>query len=117
MRYTIFMPLDDIRKVKLDKLKKLREVGIEPYPAVSERTTSVADALADFDNLVLSKKSLTLAGRIMARRGHGGLVFFDINDSRGKIQCVAKEDILGAEVFKFFNDLIDIGDIIEVSGI
>src|SRR3989338_201637 len=117
MRYTIFMPLDDIRKVKLDKLKKLREVGIEPYPAVSERTTSVADALADFDNLVLSKKSLTLAGRIMARRGYGGLVFFDINDSRGKIQCVAKEDILGAEVFKFFNDLIDIGDIIEVSGI
>ena len=66
----------------------------------------------------------------MARRGHGGLVFFDINDgstpsassgqvsltTSSKIQGVAKEDILGAAAFKFFNDLIDIGDIIEVSG-
>ncbi len=110
------MALDDIRQVKIDKLNSLRAAGIDPYPATTKRTMSASEALASFDSLAESKKEITLAGRIMARRGHGGLIFFDLNDGGTKFQGIAKEDTLGAEGFKFFNELVDIGDIIEVTG-
>ncbi len=111
-----WMALDDIKKVKLDKLAELRKMGVDPYPAISQRSMSVAEALVKFDNLADSKESVILAGRLMARRGHGGLIFFDLNDGGTRIQGCAKEDTLGADEFKFFNDLVDIGDIIEVIG-
>lgn len=110
------MALDEIRKVKLDKLKALQKAGIDPYPATTKRSMSVSDALDDFDALASSKNKITIAGRIMAQRGHGGLIFFDLNDDGSKIQGCAKEDTLGADGFKFFNELVDIGDIIEVTG-
>src|SRR3989338_2477867 len=110
------MALDDIRQVKLEKLKQLRKAGIDPYPTTTKRSMSVADALEQFDALIESKKEITLAGRLMAQRGHGGLIFFDFVDDGVKIQGCAKEDTLGADGFKFFNELVDIGDIIEVTG-
>lgn len=110
------MALDDIREVKLGKVKEMRKMGVDPYPAITKRTMSVSDALDDFDALSETKKEITLAGRIMAQRGHGGLIFFDLIDDGSKIQGIAKEDTLGADGFKFFNELIDIGDIIEVTG-
>ncbi|OGM97486.1 MAG: hypothetical protein A2735_02010 [Candidatus Yanofskybacteria bacterium RIFCSPHIGHO2_01_FULL_41_21] len=110
------MALDDIRQVKMDKLKEIRKMGIDPYPATTKRSMSVVEALERFDELAESKKEVTLAGRIMAQRGHGGLIFFDLNEDGSKIQGCAKEDTLGADGFKFFNELIDIGDIIEVRG-
>lgn len=111
------MALEDIQKVKLDKLAEIRKLGIDPYPAISQRSMSVKDALGRFDELVESKEVIILAGRVMARRGHGGLIFFDLNDGGEKIQGCVKEDTLGDEGFKFFNELVDIGDIIEVSGV
>jgi len=110
------MALDEIRQIKLDKLKALKEAGIDPYPATTKRSMSVDDAIDRFDTLAESKEEITLAGRIMAQRGHGGLVFFDLNDGGSRIQGCAKEDTLGAEGFKFFKELVDIGDIIEVTG-
>ncbi|HWA64717.1 MAG TPA: lysine--tRNA ligase [Candidatus Paceibacterota bacterium] len=110
------MALDDIRKVKLEKLEALRAAGIDPYPAASRRDTSVADALANFDAWSDSKKTITIAGRIMARREHGGSIFFDLLDDGARIQCFAKEDVLGADDFKTFKELFDIGDFIEAEG-
>jgi len=110
------MSLDEIRKTKIEKLEKLKKVGIDPYPAVSGRTHIVAQVLENFDKLAESKDELILAGRIMARREHGGSIFFDLGDDSGKIQGFIKEDIVGKEVFSRFLDLIDIGDFIEISG-
>ncbi len=110
------MALDDIRQIKLDKLEAMRKAGIDPYPAISHRTMSVADVLGKFDALVESKEQVILAGRIMAMRAHGGSVFFDLNDSGSKMQGFIKEDVVGADKFKEFQDLFDIGDIIEVAG-
>ena len=110
------MALDDIRKVKLEKLEKMRKAGIDPYPAVSHRTMSVTEALSGFDELAESKGQVILAGRIMAMRAHGGSVFLDINDSGDKIQGFIKEDVVGADKFKEFQEYFDIGDFIEVAG-
>lgn len=111
------MALDEIRKTKIDKIKELRQAGIDPYPAISSRTNSIAEALDNYEEWK-EKKELTLAGRIMARREHGGSVFFDINDGSGKIQAYIKEDTLdgGKEALELFKELIDIGDFIELTG-
>lgn len=110
------MALDEIRKTKIEKVSKLRETGIDPYPASSVRTHSITQALDKFDELSSSKKELMLAGRVMARRGHGAIMFFDINDGSGKIQGCVKEDVIGKEDTEKFQSFIDTGDFVEVSG-
>ncbi len=110
------MALDDLKQVKLDKLKALRDADIDPYPTTTNRSMSAAEALSGFDELAESKIEITLAGRIMAVRAHGGSVFFDLNDGGDKIQGFVKEDVVGTESFKQFKNLFDIGDIIEISG-
>jgi len=110
------MALDDIRQVKIDKLAKLREAGVDPYPASTRRSISVAETVKRFNELSASGEVVILAGRIMARREHGGSMFFDINDGGHRIQGFAKEDILGEEMFARFKDLFDTGDIVEVEG-
>ena len=109
------MPLDDIRNIKIKKLETLREQGIDPYPAVSARTHSIAQALEVFDSLSDKKEEVVLAGRIMAKREHGGSIFVDLNDGSA-IQGLLKEDVLSKEDFKLFQDLIDIGDFMEIKG-
>lgn len=111
------MALEEIRKNKIDKVEKLRNAGIDPYPAVSGRNKSIADAVKEFNALADSKSEITLAGRIMARREHGGSIFFDIDDGSGRrIQGYIKEDIVGTDQFTIFKELIDIGDFIDITG-
>ena len=118
------MSLEEIRKTKIEKVEKLRKIGIDPYPASSGRTHKVVDALENFDKFAQDKKELTLAGRVMARREHGGSMFFDLRDGStllttgeaGKIQGFIKEDIIGKDVFGQFSELVDTGDFIEITG-
>src|SRR3989344_5523840 len=109
------MALDEIRKTKIEKVKELRKMGIDPYPASSARTHSISEALLDFDNLENSGNKIVLAGRIMAKREMGGAVFFDINDS-SKIQVLVKEDAVSEEEFNKFREFVDIGDFVEAGG-
>jgi len=113
------MPLDEIRKARMEKLEILRKADANPYPAGSLRTHEIKKALEDFKDIVKNdpEKELTLAGRIMARRGHGGLVFVDIEDATGRIQLFFAKDKLGENDYKFFIDTIDIGDFIEATGV
>ena len=110
------MALDEIRKTKIEKVKKLKKLGIDPYPAVSGRTHSVEEVLLNFDSLSDSKEEVILAGRIMAKREQGGLIFLDLNDGSVKIQVLIKEDEVGEDKFKQFKEFIDIGDFIETKG-
>ena len=117
------MAIEEIRKTKIEKVKKLRKAGINPYPAVSNRTHSVEEALINFDNLSNSKEEVILAGRMMAKREHGGSAFFDINDGSAsspqagsKIQVLMKEDVVGKEKFEQFREFLDIGDFVEIRG-
>jgi lysyl-tRNA synthetase class 2 len=110
------MSLDEIRKTKIEKTEAMKKAGVDPYPAVSGRTHDIAQVLLTFDLLAEQKQVLTLAGRVMAKRAHGGSVFFDLRDGSGKIQGFIKEDVAGKEVFDRFAEFTDIGDFIEITG-
>src|SRR3989339_1513778 len=114
--------IEELRKTRIEKLKKLEAAGLLAYPAKTKRTNSIAEVLKDFSKLSKSKKPVVLAGRIMAQRGHGGATFLDINDGSdlpaqaGKIQVIIKEDKIGAKGYQFFLDVFDIADFVEVKG-
>ncbi len=108
--------IEEIKKVRIQKLKSLEKSGLLAYPAKTKRTHSIGEALENFKKLSKSGKEIVLAGRIMALRGHGGATFLDIQDGDAKIQGLIKEDKLGEKGYKFFIDHFDIGDFVEVKG-
>jgi len=103
--------LEEIREERIKKLETLKERGLNPYPAESHRTHSVAQFLKDFDDI----KEATITGRIMNLRSFGGSIFADLEDGSGKVQAYLKKDDLG-DKFNLFEENIDIGDFIEASG-
>lgn len=105
------MELEDIVNQRVNKIKTLKEKGIDPYPRKFSCSSDIGKALADFSE----NKPVALAGRLVAKREHGKASFGNIQDQTGKIQLYIKEDILGKEKFDFFKDL-DIGDIVGVKG-
>jgi lysyl-tRNA synthetase, class II len=109
--------IDELRKVRLEKLEAIKKAGFLPYPGQTKRTHKISEALLGFDDLVKSEKEIILAGRIKSQRGHGGVTFFDIEDGGDKIQVFLKKDRVGEESYKFFLDNFDIGDFVEVRGI
>ncbi len=111
------MPLEDIREARVQKLDNIIKAGEEAYPAKSWRTHSIAEALVNFDTFAEERKFIVLAGRIRARREHGGSVFFNIEEESGLIQLYVKKDKIGEREFDFLLNNIDIGDFIEVHGV
>jgi len=109
------MSLEDIRNDRIKKLNLLKEKGIDSYPAESYRTTTIK-ALLDVFESAQDKESVTVAGRVMSIREHGGTMFADINDGTGKIQGYFKIDVTPEEAYRFFVAVVDVGDFIEISG-
>ncbi len=114
------MQLSEQEIVRRESLQKLRDLGIDPYPAAQFKTTStVEEVLTNFENL--EGKELVLAGRIMSRRIMGKASFAELKDGSGRMQiyinrdeiCEGDDKTMYNEVFK---KLLDIGDIIGVRG-
>jgi len=108
--------LNDLVRVRRQKLEALRRLGIETYPVSIKRTHTINEAFEDFSKLAKSKKEIFLTGRIRAIRWHGGSTFFDIEDGTGKMQAFLRKDHIGQENYKHFLDYFDIGDFIELRG-
>jgi len=104
--------IDNIIQQRLEKLQRIRQHGIDPYPHRYHRTHSTKEAIALFERG--DNAPVSLAGRIMASRPMGKAAFIDIRDSSGKIQVYFRRDLLG-EKYELIKDL-DIGDIIGVEG-
>lgn len=109
--------IEELRKTRIEKLKKLKAAGILAYPAKTKRTHSVAEALTLFGKPFKSKRNIIIAGRIMAMRGHGGATFLDINDGSAKIQVIIKTDKIGEKGYQFLLDVFDVADFVEITGI
>ncbi|HEY2398604.1 MAG TPA: lysine--tRNA ligase [Solirubrobacteraceae bacterium] len=104
------------------KMERLREEGIDPYPAVSlwDTRTRIADLIAAHDPKQLDPGEhpdlrYQIAGRIISRRVHGKTAFLDVRDLSGQIQAVLRVDALGEEAFNRILGL-DIGDIAAIEG-
>jgi lysyl-tRNA synthetase class 2 len=102
------------RKRKRDKIV---DSGMDPYPVSCHRTHSITDVEEDFSALEDEEERLWVAGRILAIREHGSVVFFDLFDGSGEIQVVLKEDEFeDTNQFDLFIDAVDVGDFVEVAG-
>ena len=104
--------------VRRDKLKQLRALGIDPYPAAAFSSNANS---ATIRNEFVEGKQVTIAGRLMSRRIQGKASFAELQDSQGRIQIYFNRDILcPTEDKSMYNDvykkLLDIGDIIGISG-
>ena len=97
-----------------EKLLKLREMGINPYPYKFDRTHTSQQIKDNFDEL--NEKEAAVAGRIMSNRRMGKAAFFHIQDMDGRIQIYLKKDEVGEKGFELYK-LLDIGDIVGVKGL
>ncbi len=102
--------LEDIRQERLKKIQLLKEAGQESYPIKTGPIKEIKEVVEKFSALAKTKRSLSVAGRLLAKRTQGGLIFFDLNDGSGKIQGLLKKDEIGAKEFDLFDQTVDIGD-------
>lgn len=107
------------REVRLQKLVKLKEVGINPYPSKSYKKDSIGDILNEFEKY--NGDETILVGRITAWREHGKLVFGDLMEQSGTIQFMIRKDDLVEDLKKGYLgwdklELLDLADFIEVYG-
>ncbi len=109
--------IDEIRDTRIKKLELLKNKGVNPYPIKSNREISLKDAIENFSNLEKNKEMKWIAGRIMSIRGQGAIVFLTLDDGTGTFQGLLKKDVLGEDKLKFFSEVVDIGDFIEIQGI
>ncbi|MBI3627871.1 MAG: lysine--tRNA ligase [Candidatus Sungbacteria bacterium] len=109
------MPLEDIRAERLKKLEALKSHGLLPYPPSSSRSFRIGAVVGNFDAYQNSRKEVIIAGRVMARRDQGAISFVDVRDESGKIQVLCKAEKLG-ELYQNIAGILDVGDIIEVTG-
>ena len=106
---------EEIRQIRLDKIEKLKEMDINPYPYEYKTTHYSNEILEEFETLSESKEEVSLAGRIMSIRGHGKTGFGHIVDDKGKLQIYIRKDRLSEKEFAVFK-LLDIGDFIGITG-
>ncbi len=110
------MSIETLRAERAAKIEKLKAAGMDPYPPRTNRTHTVDAFLANHAVLETEKAEVTIAGRVMSIREHGGSLFVDVNDGTAKAQLYVREDVLGSDAFTFFRSVVDVGDIIEARG-
>ena len=108
------LPVSEQAQIRRDKLAALQAEGRDPFVQTKfDFDTDSAAIKADFE--AFEGKTVSLAGRLMSKRGMGKVSFCDLQDSTGRIQLFVKIDELGEEEFEYFKKY-DIGDIVGVTG-
>lgn len=101
--------LSGIREQRIEKIKQLKELGVDPYIGKTERTDVIAEAREK------EGEKVKVVGRVMAIRGHGGLIFMDLRDESGQMQLVIKKDNVSEREW-MIQELVDIGDFVQAGG-
>ncbi|GJM82417.1 lysine--tRNA ligase [Paenibacillus sp. HMSSN-139] len=114
------MEVSELLQIRRDKLDELRGLGVDPFGKKYERTHMAGDILRQYDEL--SKEELeekhvevSIAGRIMAKRGMGKASFAHLQDLSGKIQIYVRQDSVPEVKYEAFS-ILDLGDIVGVIG-
>ncbi len=112
--------LKELRDSRIEKLNRLKELGVDPFPAKSYRNIDNGDIVSQFEEF--EGKEVIVAGRALAVRTHGALTFIDIKDQTGKVQLYCKQENLQIADYsrsevEFENlHLLDFGDFVEGHG-
>ncbi|HEV2790930.1 MAG TPA: amino acid--tRNA ligase-related protein, partial [Solirubrobacterales bacterium] len=110
--------LSQVLEDRRQKLERIREAGIEPFPHEFSGREEIGEVRAAHQGLAAGMETDSrhrVAGRIVARRGHGKACFLDVRDGSGQIQLHARKDVLGDEAYELLVDL-DLGDIVGAEG-
>ncbi|PWA12149.1 lysine--tRNA ligase [Pueribacillus theae] len=112
--------LNDQLIVRREKMKSLREKGIDPFGMRFERTHTTDDIKKAFEHMTKEEleevsEEIKVAGRVMTKRGKGKAGFAHIQDLTGQIQIYVRKDAVGDDQYEVFNT-IDIGDIVAITG-
>ncbi|GGH39498.1 lysine--tRNA ligase [Paenibacillus segetis] len=112
--------VSELLQIRREKLDELRGLGVDPFGGKYERTHNAGDILQQYDQLSkeeLEEKSVevSIAGRLMAKRGMGKASFAHIQDLTGKIQIYVRQDSVPEVKYSAFS-LLDLGDIVGVKG-
>ncbi|EJR01002.1 MULTISPECIES: lysine--tRNA ligase [Bacillus] len=112
--------LNDQLLVRREKLHNLREQGIDPFGKRFERTNSTTDLVSlygEFSKEELEEKEITvsIAGRIMTKRGKGKAGFAHVQDLQGQVQIYVRKDTVGDEEYELFTTA-DLGDLVGIEG-
>lgn len=109
--------ISDQEQYRREKLAKLREKGIDPYPPRVRRSHTAQAAVQAFETLAEGAElRVDVVGRLVAIRDMGKSTFAHIEDGTGRIQVYLRQDRLGEETYDDFRRLFDIGDFVSVSG-
>ncbi|NLB88732.1 MAG: lysine--tRNA ligase, partial [Syntrophomonadaceae bacterium] len=105
--------LNELRRVRLEKLQELRDMNIDPFGARFDRDINAMTIHNEFASY--EGKRVKIAGRIMSKRRHGKAGFANLQDLTGTIQLYFRQNDLGEEKYELFKKL-DIGDILGIEG-
>ncbi|MCK5125267.1 MAG: lysine--tRNA ligase [candidate division Zixibacteria bacterium] len=109
------VPVNQVIEGRIEKLNKLREMGINPYPYTYNVTHNTKQLLDGYDELAEKETPIQTAGRIMAIRKMGKAAFLHFMDEWGRLQCYMKKNVIGDELWEQFL-LLDMGDFIGMKG-
>lgn len=104
--------INELRRVREEKVQKLKEYGVNVHPERFELTHSLKEAM----NLDEGTENVRVAGRVMSKRKMGKISFMDLRDIEGRIQLCIKKDEVGEELYKQIHETVDVGDFIGVEG-
>ncbi|WP_303813089.1 lysine--tRNA ligase, partial [Apibacter mensalis] len=112
------MQLSEQELIRREKLQKLKDAGIDPYPAAEYKVTHTAQEIKD---QFKEGEKVVIAGRLMSNRIQGKAGFSELQDTTGRIQLYFNRDVICPDDDKFkYNDfykkLLDLGDFIGVEG-
>jgi lysyl-tRNA synthetase, class II len=119
-----WQPENNVERDRLEKLNRLRERGIDPYPHRVNRTHTIADAVAAYEAAEARTPEgqepeaipVTVVGRIDSYRPKGRMSFAHVEDASGRVQIWLRENIVGEETQAMFNSDLDLFDYVEVQG-
>ncbi len=106
--------LNEMLLQRREKLQQLKDMGRDPFKVENYDVTHYSTDIVDnFE--AMEGNEVSVAGRIMSKRGHGKVSFVDLQDSKGRVQLFVKVNLLGKEEYEIFK-MHDIGDIVGVKG-
>jgi lysyl-tRNA synthetase class 2 len=109
--------LSELEQVRYEKMLRIRDAGMEPYPHRVARTHTTQQALSAYAEVSEDDKvEATIVGRIRSIRTMGKVVFTHIEDETGKLQLFLRSDDVGPEKLELFKETFDLGDFIQASG-